>query len=266
MSIRTQLEEPTPQSFREDLGNSVGLDMVLIPGGSFMMGSPLDEPQRHNCESPQHHVTVQPFYMGPDLVTQAQWEIVAGWKPIESQLKLNTSEFKGDRHPVDSVSWHDAVEFCARLSAKTGRQYGLPSEAEWEYACRAGTITPFYHGATITPDLACYKFLVYRETPGEKQWKRSTTPVRTFPANAWGLYDMHGNVWEWCADVWHGHYRGAPTDGSAWLDQRADIHGMVRGGSWASPPRDCRSAARGTLIPDFHKGAGFRVVYRLPRT
>ena len=177
---------PTPEtttneqanSFEEDLGNGITLEMVKIPGGKFTMGSPEDEEGRDEDEGPQRDVNVPAFFMGKFEVTQEQYEEVMGNNP---------SHFKGDKRPVERVSWNDADEFCKKLSQKTGRTYRLPSEAEWEYACRAGTTTRFHFGENITPDLANYDNKI-----------RETTPVGKFRSNAFGLYDMHGNVWEWC--------------------------------------------------------------------
>ncbi|MBD2662878.1 formylglycine-generating enzyme family protein [Richelia sinica FACHB-800] len=224
--------------------------MVAIPGGEFVMGSPSKELERRSSESPQHTVTVQPFFMGKYPVTQAQWQFVAQLPQVNRDLNPDPSNFKGENRPVEQVSWDDAVEFCHRLSQYTGRPYRLPSEAEWEYACRAGTKTPFHFGETITTDLANY-----RGTDDEKnQWsgsygqgpkgiyRQETTEVGILKvANNFGLYDMHGNVWEWCQDHWHENYKSAPTDGSVWLD---DNNRILRGGSWYTNPRNCRSAYR----------------------
>jgi len=225
----------------EDLGGGVFLEMVYIPGGEFLMGSPKNEEGWDNRESPQHKVTVSPFFMGKYPVTQEQWETVIGSNP---------SHFKGPKRPVENVSWEDAVEFCKRLSQKTGRVYHLPSEAEWEYACRAGTTTPFYFGETITPELANY---------GEKY--EGTTDVGKFSPNAFGLYDMHGNVWEWCADPWHDNYEGASSDGSVWKSGENAQYRLLRGGSWDDNSNDVRCAARGRHYPvDWDISIGFRVV------
>jgi formylglycine-generating enzyme required for sulfatase activity len=155
------------------------------------------------------------------------------------------------------------MEFCSRLSQRAGRTYTLPNEAQWEYACRAGTTTPFHFGETITTDLANYNGKsTYGDGPvGEK--REQTTPVGSFPANAWGLQDMHGNVWEWCLDHWHGSYEGAPTDGTAWLDSEAGENAtrLLRGGSWGNGPSSCRSACRLHNHPDsVNSHVGFRVV------
>jgi formylglycine-generating enzyme required for sulfatase activity len=238
----------------EDLGNGITLDIVAIPGGTFEMGS---KEQEH--EQPIHRVTVAPFWMGKFAVTQEQYEAVMGTNP---------SKVKGAKRPVEQVSWYDAVAFCQRLSEKSGNQYRLPSEAEWEYACRAGTTTPFYFGATLTSDLANYCGTeTYANEPKGKD-RCQTTDVGAFSPNAFGLYDMHGNVWERCADHWHKSYQGAPSDGSAWTDKNTnDNNRLIRGGSWYQRPRDCRSASRFYTPPDIrNRFMGFRVVCDSPRT
>jgi formylglycine-generating enzyme required for sulfatase activity len=252
--------------------------MLRIPAGSFLMGSPSDEPGRHDDEGPQHKLHLQEFFLARTPITQAQWRVVAGWQPLEGEsawereLKQDPlgsegdSRFRGDDRPVANVSWHDAMEFCRRLSKRTGKSYTLPSEAQWEYACRAGRSTPFYFGATISPELANYDASSrYAEGPkGEN--RQQTTEVGHFPANVWGLHDMHGNVWEWCLDHWHSSYvegeEQAPTDGSAWIKQSAkeDETRLLRGGSWSSLPWGCRSAYRVFLNPgDADNSVGFRV-------
>jgi len=201
------------QSFTEDLGNGVNLEMIAIPGGTFTMGAPETEPQSHDNQRPQHLVTIQPFLIGKYAITQAQWKAVAKLPKIGFDLKPDPSYWKGNNRPVEDVYWYDAVEFCARLSENTGHNYRLPSEAEWEYACRAGTTTPFYFGETINTNQVNY----------EGQYQKHTTDVGSFPPNAFGLYDMHGNVMEWCADPWHdSYYNGAPTDGSVWDENSSD--------------------------------------------
>jgi formylglycine-generating enzyme required for sulfatase activity len=206
----------------------------------------------NESESPQHKVNVPTFLMGKFAVTQEQYQQIMGKNP---------ARFKGAKRPVERVSWNDAVEFCSKLSQKTGRKYRLPSEAEWEYACRAGTTTPFHFGETITSDLANYNgFYTYASEP-KGNYRQQTTDVGSFQvANAFGLYDMHGNVWEWCQDDWHNDYKGAPTDGSAWSRQSSDTK-LLRGGSWDLNPANCRSAYRN----DYYLGSnfstfGFRVV------
>ena len=219
--------------------NGVEIAMVHIPGGMFMMGSPEDEPEREfwqeGTESPQHLVTIEPFYLAKYLVTQAQWQAVMGNNP---------SEFKGDNRPVEQVSWNESVEFCQRLSDITGNQYQLPSEAQWEYACRAGTTTPFYFGPTITTELANFNGNYPYGSAPEGVYRQETTDVGSFPPNAFGLYDMHGNLWEWCADRWHSSYEGAPTDGSVWEEQGEAGLFVVRSGSWDDYARWARSANR----------------------
>ncbi|WP_414581389.1 SAV_2336 N-terminal domain-related protein [Scytonema sp. PCC 10023] len=239
-------ETKQAQYFTEDLGNSITLEMVAIPGGKFIMGSP--EGEGNDREKPQHEVTVQPFFMGRYPVTQAQWRAVAALPQVNKELDPNPSHFKGDDRPVEQISWYDALEFCARLNFRinftAGRDYRLPSEAEWEYACRAGTTTPFYFGETITTDLANYRGnSTYGNAP-TGEYRQQTIPVGSFPPNAFGLYDMHGNVSEWCADTWHENYQGAPKDGSAWINDN-DNRTLLRGGSWDFLPVSCRSASRG---------------------
>jgi formylglycine-generating enzyme required for sulfatase activity len=247
--------------FSEDLGSEVTLEMVEIPGGTFLMGSPNTEEGRDSNESPQHQVTVARFFMGKFTITQAQWKVVANLPKINQDLQLDPSSFKGAKLPVENVSWHDAVEFCARLSKKTGKNYRLPTETQWEYSCRAGTTTPFYFGDTITPDLANYDGNYTYASASMGKYRQQTTNVGSFPPNAFGLYDMHGNVWEWCADIWHDNYNGAPTDGSAWASGGNNSYRLLRGGSWSNIPRNCRSAVRDRLKP-VSRGRlyGFRVV------
>jgi formylglycine-generating enzyme required for sulfatase activity len=204
--------------------------MVAIPGGTFLMGSPESEPERSDRESPQHTVTIQPFFMGKFPVTQAQWQVVASLPKVNIDLKSDPSYFKGANRPVEQVFRDNAVEFCRRLSKATGREYRLPSEAEWEYACRAGTTTPFHFGETITTDLANYDGDSTYGSGSKGQSREQTTDVGSFPANAFGLHDMHGNLLEWCQDTWHKNYNGAPTDGSAWVDENANER-ILRGGA-----------------------------------
>ena len=259
----------TAQLYEEQLGAELGLDIVAIPGGNFVMGSPEDEPEREPREEPQHEVTVPDFYMGRYPVTQAQWRFVAELPQVARELNLDPSQSKGADRPVESVSWHDAVEFCARLSQFTGRNYRLPSEAEWEYACRADTTTPFHFGETLSPELANYNGSNTYNNGPEGIPIGEPTPVRQFGlANVFGLCDMHGNVFEWCQDQYHDSYKGAPTDGSAWEDRGAneDVVRILRGGSWYYLPWHCRSAYRYTYIPRKSLGhIGFRVVCSAPR-
>ncbi|MEM9923163.1 MAG: bifunctional serine/threonine-protein kinase/formylglycine-generating enzyme family protein [Cyanobacteria bacterium P01_D01_bin.50] len=218
----------------EKLGDGITLEMVEIPGGQFIMGSPDSEEKRRNNESPQHQVTVPSFFMSRYTVTQAQYKAIT---------RKNPAKFKGENRPVDCVSWDDAVKFCKKLSQKTGRNYRLPTEAEWEYACRAGTTTPFHFGENITTDLANYDGNYTYNSTLKATFRKETTEVGTFPPNAFGLYDMHGNVWEWCQDTCHRNYQGSPNDGSAWLNNLNPSR-ILRGGSWYVVPGNCRSAFR----------------------
>jgi formylglycine-generating enzyme required for sulfatase activity len=288
------------EGYREDLGGRLALTLIEIPAGSFLMGSPPDEPERLDHEGNQHKVKLESFFMSQTPITQAQWRAVAAWQPLpaerwgqdlnpdpsgfqnregqaEGVVRLFEGEANTDNRPVERVSWLDAIEFCNRLSQRTGRTYTLPSESQWEYACRAGSITPFHFGATITSELANYDGdLTYADGP-KGVYREQTTPVGMLPANAWGLHDMHGNVDEWCLDHWHHGYEGAPADGSAWLSStdrqqqstpKAVEVGtddsesrLLRGGSWFNVPRYCRSACRYHYRPDYaNDDVGFRVV------
>lgn len=252
-------KEQEAKLFTENLGNGVVLEIVPIPGGKFFMGSPDNEPERYDSESPQHTVTIQPFFMGKFPVTQSQWAIVAGLKKVNIDLDPDPSRFKGANRPVECVSWDDAIEFCARLSNKTGKTYRLPSEAEWEYACRAGTTTPFYCGETITTDLANYDGNYTYNSGSEGEYREQTTDVGKFPPNPFGLFDMHGNIWELCQDAWHENYNGAPTDGSPWMSENDNR--LLRGASWDDAPWYCRSAGRNWYGRDSRSSyVGFRVV------
>ena len=183
-------------------------------------------------------------------------------------MQSNPSFFRvkpdSDQRPVEQVSRGDGMEFCKRLSQRTSRHYTLPSEAQREYACRSGSTTPFAFGTIITTDLVNYNSN-YKYADGPKGvFREQITPVGLFPANPWGLQNMHGNVWEWCLDHWHDSYAGAPSDGTAWVDSEPEKSGayrLLRGGSWDGDPRFCRSAYRD---PDLPGGAsllvGFRVV------
>jgi len=246
--------------FVENLGSETGLEMVAVPEGNFEMGSPEGDDEAFSDEKPQYGVGIPSFFLGRYPVTQAQWRFVAGLPKVNRGLALDPSQFKGDRHPVERVSWYEAEEFCERLCTYTGRAYRLPSEAEWEYACRAGTTTKYAFGDDISPEVANYN--------GNND---GTTPVDRFEiANEFGLSDMHGNVWEWCLDHWHSNYKlgNVPHDGSPWTSQDEHATRVVRGGSWVVNPRICRSAFRLSLNPgdrdDFN--LGFRVACAAPRT
>jgi formylglycine-generating enzyme required for sulfatase activity len=251
----TQREQLQARYFAEPLSNNITLEMVEIPAGTFIMGAPASEEKSSDDERPQHEVNIPSFFMGKYPVTQAQWKFVAALPQVNRKLKPDPFRFKGENRPVEQVSWFDAVEFCDRISQYTGKNYRLPSEAEWEYACRAGTITPFHFGETITSELANYNAEEYTYGAGKKGTNRGkTTEVGHFGVgNAFGLYDMHGNVWEWCADQWHSNYEGAPTDGSAWIDDNSNNNNnqsrLLRGGSWYYYPEHCHSAYRNFSNP-----------------
>jgi formylglycine-generating enzyme required for sulfatase activity len=254
-------------------------EMVVAPAGSFMMGSPPGtlgfggEPERSDDEGPQRKVAIAtPFAIGRYAVTFAEWDAAQqdrDWQAITGrQARLPGDEGWGraDRPAID-VDWDDAKAYAAWLSQKTGKDYRLPSEAEWEYACRAGSVTPFWWGASITPEQANYDGSVEPYKGGGKkgEYRRKTLPVKSFEPNPWGLYQVHGNVWEWCEDLWHDNYNGAPTDGSAWTTGDSPYR-VLRGGSWVDNPRALRSACRNLGNPRSRlRFRGFRVARTLPR-
>jgi len=252
---------------REQLAEGIFLDMVLIPGGTFWMGAAEGELEAGQSEQPRHQVTIEPFYMGKFAVTQEQWSAIAVLPKIDRDLEQDPSSFKGANRPVESVSWDDVKEFCDRLSRKTGNQYRLPSEAEWEYACRAGTTTPFHFGETITPELVNYDGNYTYANSSKATYREQTIDVESFPPNAFGLYQMHGNVWEWCADPWHEGYENAPVDGRVWETEsdRENVYRIMRGGSWSNFPRNCRSAIRNRR-DNFNNRRGFRLALSCPST
>jgi len=274
-------EQRQARYYTEVLSENVGLEMTLIPGGTFLMGSPEDELERRKNESPQHRVTVPSFFIGRYPITQAQWRVVAGWEPVERKLDLEPFYFKEDPpkkldefnlkafsrwdRPVERVSWYDAKEFCARLSQKTKKEYRLPTEAEWKYACRAGTTTPFHFGKIITTDYVNYDGNYTYGESSKGEYRGQTTPVGYFQvANAFGLYDMHGNVYEWCEDDYHKTYKNSPTNGSAWLSDKNNTK-ILRGGCWSRYPNNCRCAYRFGDDPAFsHYNIGLRVVGVVP--
>jgi formylglycine-generating enzyme required for sulfatase activity len=252
-------ERITVSGYELELAKGIAITMLQIPAGSFQMGSPATEAERASEEGPQHRVELQSFFLGQTPVTQAQWQAVASWPQVELKLNSNPAFFEGANRPVEQVSWEEAMEFCRRLSQRSKLVYTLPSEAQWEYACRAGSTTPFAFGDTLTPDLANYDGnYIYGSGP-KGQYRQQTTEVGSFAANAWGLQDMHGNVWEWCLDPWYDSYRGAPVDGSAWTAGGGTAR-LLRGGSWGNYPRGCRSAFRTDDLPDDRfNNIGFRV-------
>jgi formylglycine-generating enzyme required for sulfatase activity len=243
----------TGRFYAEDLG-SFDLDMVAIPGGTFVMGSPEDEAGRSQAEGPQREVTVPDFAIGRYQITQVQYAALVGHNPSQNQA---------DNNPVECVNWFDARAFCRRLSDLTGRQYRLPSEAEWEYACRAGSTSTFAYGPTLTDELAnIYADIPYASAaPGRH--RDGPTATGLYPANAFGLHDMHGNLFEWCEDLLHSDFTDAPTDATPWTDGLGvwpDYH-VLRGASWVNPPVRSRSAFRFGNIPIYKSIAvGFRVV------
>ncbi len=241
--------------YREDLSDDVTLDMVRIPGGVFSMGSSENEEKRLDSEGPLHEVNISAFWMGKYQVTQMQWRAVAALPKVKQELEAEPSYSKEALYPVEQISWREAQEFCARLSEYAKTPYRLPSEAEWEYACRAGTQTPYYFGQSINSRLAPYGF-----------GARETTDVGKYPPNTFGLHDMHGNLWEWCQDTWHKNYNNAPADGSAWLNEH-EHRRVIRGGSLDLIPRPCRSACRGKRGADLRDPTiGFRVCCSVART
>ncbi|MBT9317161.1 formylglycine-generating enzyme family protein [Leptothoe spongobia] len=245
-----EVSYPTTEARILDLGDGITLELMHIPGGTFLMGASNTEKDSKGNERPQHKVTIPPFWIGKYPVTQEQYQAVAGNNP---------SDFKGKDQPVERVSWHDAVEFCETISKQSGITVRLPSEAEWEYACRAGTTTRYYFGDALTAKQASF---------GSNQY--GTTPVGLYPPNAYGLYDMHGNVLEWCQDIWHDNYEGTPTDGRVWITNRTnedDEYRILRGGSWHFDAEYCRSARRFANRPATRSygSLGFRVVIALSR-
>lgn len=225
---------------KEDLGNGITLEMVYIPGGEFIMGSSETEEERSPHEELPHSCEVSSFFLGKYPITQAQWQEIMGNNP---------SRFQDPNCPVEKISWDEAVEFCQILSEITGKPYCLPTETQWEYACRAGTTTPFYFGETIAPDLANYdgNWVYGSSCKGVNRGK--TTPVGSFPPNPFGLYDLHGNVWEWCASA-------LDSDNS----ETSKNQHIRRGGGWYNIPGNCRSACRDAIEADYRSGnLGFRV-------
>ena len=234
------------------------IEMVMVPSGSFKMGRAEDD-----REKPVHQVMVPSFYMGKYEVTQAQWRAVAKLPRVRRSLVPDPSHFKGDNLPLDSVSWHEAIEFCARLSRATGRRYCLPTEAEWEYACRGGATSEFAFGDNITPDLVNYDGRFSLGSAPKGEFRKQTIPVGSLGvANGFGLYDMDGNVREWCLDRWHENYRGAPRDGRAWLARGTPDSRVTRGGSWDLPAHMCRAGDRNWCPSDSCRlnVFGFRIV------
>ena len=265
---------PTPQQqavlalglkveFRDTLKDgSPGPEMVVIPAGEFMMGSPESESERRTDEGPQHKVVIaKPFAMGRYAVTFEEYDRFC---EAAGRQKPGDEGWGRGRRPVINVTWHDSVAYCAWLSQETGVTYRLPSEAEWEYAARAGTTTAFWWGDDIDTTCANYDGRsTYRNGP-KGEYRQRTVPVDTFQPNPFGLYQVHGNVWEWVQDNWHDNYEGAPGNGSAWVGESGSPC-VLRGGSWCLDPRRVRGAARnwnGPLYGDL--GGGFRLARTFP--
>lgn len=242
-----------------------GPEMVVVPPGKFMMGSPDDEPGRFPDEGPRHMVTISaPFAMSRYAVTFEEWDFAQAdknWREITGQKPRRPRDegWGRGRRPAIRISWKDAQAYVRWLSAKSGLAYRLPSEAEWEYCCRAGTDTPFSWGASITPAQANYNGK-YVYAGGEKgEYREKTEPVDAFTANAFGLYQMHGNVCEWVEDIRRNSYVGAPDDGSAWTGRDKGLR-VLRGGSWSSVPHVLRAAYRFRNAPVFRYNiTGFRL-------
>jgi len=229
--IKMAYKSSHASGFIMHLDQDIGLPMIKIPGGTYLMGSKDLENAR-----PQHQVTIRTFYMSQHEITQAQWRKVANLPQVKIALPESPLAHEGDKMPVRHISWEEAGEFCERLSRAAGKTFRLPTEAEWEYACRAGTTTPYYFGMGITSKLVNYN--------GENS--DGPVTVGSFLSNNFGLYDMHGNLWEWCQDLYHDNYEGAPVDGSPWLTGKVWISmRVIRGGSWmANDKASCRSDSR----------------------
>ena len=235
-------------------------EMVVVPAGKFMMGSSADEPKRYNDEGPQHQVTIsRPFAVGKYAVTCGQFEAFIDDTRYGTSYDWKYQGFtQTDEHPVVYVSWDDVQEYVVWLKRITGKEYRLLSEAEWEYVARAGTTTAFHFGDTISRDQANYWH-------DDKSWPEDigTVAVGSYPANAFGLHDVHGNVWEWVEDCWHNDYTGAPTDGSAWVSDCDDDLRVLRGGSWSFFTKDIRSANRFWPVAWIRHNLGFRIARTL---
>ena len=242
------------QFFVEYLGEGVNLEMVFIPAGTFMMGGNKDEKN----ENPLHSVHLKSFYISKYPITQLQWRVISDFPKTGRYLKHKPSFFKGDNLPVERISWFDTQEFCKRLSKYTGRNYRLPTESEWEYACRAKTDTSFFFGDHITPELANYD----EENKNDpKRKSKKTTPVDNFYPNPFGLYDCHGNVCEWCEDHYTNSYTNKPKDGSAYYSPKSKPERVARGGCWSVSSTNCRSGKRNGYIADSsYNFIGFRIV------
>lgn len=268
--------------YLESLSGGVNLEMVEVPAGMFLMGSNTAELEqiesnysrslgkdakaelhaRLQSEAPQRMVKITGFFLSKYEITQTQWRAVASLPKVHRELMSDPSHFKGGRRPVEQISWEDAVEFCERLSKATGRHYRLPSEAEWEYACRAGTNWPFSFGESVSSKWANYDGRQpYGQAAKDSNRRQTVIAGSLGMANAFGLYDMHGNVWEWCQDSWHENYLDAQVEGNAW-EKDGDVQSrIVRGGAWDSPAAESRSTERRRAASTIRlNNIGFRVV------
>ncbi len=251
---------PEPGTVFRDIEEPWCPEMVVIPSGSFVMGSPPNEEGRNKDEGPEHRVRIdKPFALGIYPITFDKFDHFC----VETGRRKPDDEGWGrGNEPVINVNIEDAEAYLAWLSKEAGKAYSLPSEAVWEYACRAGTTSPFSTGETITTNQANYNGSAYGDGKTTKP-RDQTTQVGIFPANSFGLYDMHGNVWEWCADHWHGSYDGAPIDGTAWLDDGDAGGRVVRGGAWLNEAKFLRSAQRAGPAPvkELSRSIGFRCAH-----
>lgn len=232
-------------------------ELVVIRPGRFLMSSPEGQKERFHFEGPQHEVRIgYRFALGRYAVTFAEYNAFC---EATGRAKPADQGWGRDRQPVINVSWHDATAYCVWLAERTGKPYRMPSEAEWEYACRAGTRTPFSFGATISTEQANYDGSITYSGGNEGEYRKRTVPVDAFQPNVFGLHQMHGNVWEWCEDVWHDNYVGAPFDGVAWLAGGKQSERVARGGSWINDQEGARSAIRNWYEPDVRNNVlGFR--------
>ena len=259
------------------LNEAVSLTAMVIPAGEGILGSPPQEEGYQKSQGPLSLVRLNTFALGQFPVTQNQWQAVCQLPKVDRPLDPHCANFADGDRPVEQVTWHQAREFCQRLSHYARLCCRLPSEAEWEYACRGGTTTPFHFGPTITTELANYSGVdweyqgqicnrgAYGQGPLGSD-RRETTPVAHFAvANAWGLADLHGNVREWCADTWHPNYEQRPLSGEVWDDATPEAKRVVRGGSWNRGPQHCRSASRSGFVVDTALyDLGFRVAFTIP--
>ncbi len=283
-----QSQPQTIDVFDVPIDKDAAISFSVIPDGGFQIGSPDSEPERSPNEGPQEFVELKRFALSRTTVTQAQWAALVGAEPdrIRETLAAYPSSFRGDDLPVETVSWNQAVEFCNRLSKRTGLSFRLPSESEWEYACRARTTTPFHFGPTLTPALAnycgtggavcgtddgrdianvSYNNIAYLDPAYDKGppggFLATTVAAESFPPNRFGLFQMHGNVWEYCQDTGPVDYRSVPKDGTPFIAPQIDR--VLRGGSWSHNAAICRSAYRDSMHADivgWHGRVGLRIV------